>query len=157
KPGVAYVEGSVYLDLLAAWDAENRGLGSGESGVGSRAPHPPAPDSRLPTPDSRLPYLLNLEQACELGLINSREFQDRREALSLAALPVTLERFAFAAQWFATEQAIREASGRDTPDGHTNRWISNGNVGFSKLFSTGALLLVRIANQTVINLSGTGS
>src|SRR5262245_26381716 len=38
-------------------------------------------------------FLIKLEQALELGLINSREYQTRREQLYLAALPVTLERF----------------------------------------------------------------
>ena len=68
------------------------------------------------------PYLLNLEQACELGLINSREYQDAREDLYLTALPVTLERFGFAAQFFAAGQIIREWSGAETPEGHQNNW-----------------------------------
>jgi hypothetical protein len=100
------------------------------------------------------PYLINLEQSSELGLINSREFQDRREDLYLAALPVTLERFAFAAQFIALENAVREVTGRQRPEGQHNRWRLNSTVGFSKLFSTGALLLFRIANQTVIELTG---
>ncbi|HXG12198.1 MAG TPA: TolC family protein, partial [Gemmataceae bacterium] len=78
----------------------------------------------------------------------------RREDLYLAALPVTLERFAFAAQWFATEEAIRERFGREAPGGPTNRWVFNSNVGFNKLFPTGALLLFQLANRTVINLTG---
>ena len=46
------------------------------------------------------PYKLKLDQAVELAIFNSREFQDRREDLYLAALPVTLERFQFSAQAF---------------------------------------------------------
>jgi Outer membrane efflux protein len=103
-------------------------------------------------PDARKPYLLKLEQAVELALINSREYQDARENLYLVALPVTLERFAFAAQLFAAEEAIRQWAGKDT--GSPNAWINNSNVGFAKLFSTGALLLFNFANQTVFNLSG---
>src|SRR5262249_27406691 len=102
------------------------------------------------------PYLLRLEQAMELGLLNSREFQDRREDLYLAALPVTLQRYAFAAQFYAAEQTVRQWSGRDTPEGKTNSWQFNGGVGFSKLFSTGALLLFRFANQTVVEMTGKG-
>lgn len=102
------------------------------------------------------PYLLNLEQACELALINSREYQDARENLYLVALPVTLERFSFAAQFFAVGQFIRQYAGKTSPVGHQNNTQYNSNVGLSKLFPTGALLLANFANQTVFNYSGLG-
>src|SRR5262249_25574784 len=76
--------------------------------------------------------------------------------LYLTALPVTLERFAFAAQFFAAEEAVREWAGTKTAQGHHNDWRLNSNAGFAKLFSTGALLLFNFANQTVFNLTGTG-
>ncbi len=98
------------------------------------------------------PLLINLEQCVQLGLINSREYQARREQLYLAALPVTLERFAFGSQLFAAGTAIRERSGKNSPDGQTNRWTTNSTLGFTKAFSTGALLLASFANQTVYNL-----
>ena len=47
--------------------------------------------------------MLNLNQAVELGLINSREYQSAREDLYLLSLPVTLQRFSFAAQPVAAE------------------------------------------------------
>lgn len=108
-------------------------------------------------------FVITLEQAVELGLINSREYQTRREDLYLAALPVTAERFAFATQWFATEQIIRSWIGRElqpeTAGGESrNNWTfvspPGGGVGFTKAFPTGALLLVRFANRTVVNLTG---
>ncbi|MBY0233272.1 MAG: TolC family protein [Gemmataceae bacterium] len=98
------------------------------------------------------PYLINLEQSVELGLINSREYQTRREGVYLAALPVTLERFAFVPQVFATEQYFRERFGAGAPGGPLNRSRWNSNLGFSKLFSTGGLLLASFANQTVVNI-----
>src|SRR5262249_35549836 len=119
KSGVATVEGTGYLDLLAMWDATNReeaatasakkdaGAGSEpgtEAGKGYTTGPAAAPRTALsaePKPGAPLPYLLKLEQAVELGLINSREYQDTREDLYLTALPVTLERFSFAAQFFA--------------------------------------------------------
>jgi hypothetical protein len=107
-------------------------------------------------PGMRPPFLLKLEQAVELGLINSREYQDAREDLYMTALPVTLERYAFVAQFFAAGQAIREWAGSQTPQGHKNEWQLNSNTGFAKLFSTGALLLFNFANQTVFNLTGGG-
>jgi hypothetical protein len=210
KAGVARVEGQGYLELLAAWDAQNRAEAARASdqtkageksdaeperltvppkempaqGGGAQVPAAPkekpavganekaedrkgtggaaSPASttslaRKAAPGAPQPYLLKLEQTVELGLINSREYQDRREDLYLTALPVTLERFAFAPQVFWVEQAIREWAGRETPTGHQNNWTLNSNVGVAKLFSTGALLLFNFANQTVFNLAGAGT
>jgi hypothetical protein len=162
KAGIARVEGTGYLELLAQWDAENRANQSAadelEAGNNKKSQEPvTATVALFGCPSPRRVFRIRLEQAAELGLINSREYQDRREDLYLAALPVTLERFAFAAQWFAAGQAIREWTGRGTPEGQHNEWVLNSDVGFTKLFSTGALLLLQIANQTVINMTGTGS
>ncbi len=168
---VARIEGSGYLDLLAAWDAENRGqLGTVEEEspieqASSKQENPPdkneAPEALAaprPLDEScvrrRTPYLITMEQAVELGLINSREFQTKRENLYLAALPVTLERFSFAWQFFASEVAIREWTGANTGFGKGDHWRLNTNAGVTKLFSTGALLLFDFANRTVIDLSG---
>jgi hypothetical protein len=96
--------------------------------------------------------LLKLEQAVELAFINSRNLQTHREALYLAALPVTAQRFSFAAQFFATEDIVRRQSGINTPVGSSNIWSYTTDTGFSKLFSTGALLLASFANTTIINL-----
>jgi hypothetical protein len=122
--------------------------------AGAASPSSKTSLSTTTTSGQRLPYLLKLEQSVELGLINSREYQNAREDLYLTALPVTLERFGFAAQFFAVGQAFREWAGRQTPEGHRNDWTLNSNVGFSKLFSTGALMLANFANSTVFNLGG---
>jgi hypothetical protein len=180
--GIALAEGTGYLDVLAKWDAQNRAADpKSQEAVAAAvattiaedaaAPGPasgPASAEKAPeakpqaTADKALPdvkpptaraFRLKLEQAVQLALFNSREYQDRREDLYLAALPVTLQRFAFAAQFYVTEEAIRQVSGRDTPPGKTNNWQSNSNVGFAKLFSTGALLLFNIANTTVIEFT----
>ncbi|AMV27963.1 hypothetical protein VT84_26400 [Gemmata sp. SH-PL17] len=98
-------------------------------------------------------YRLKLDQAIELGLFNAREYQDRREDLYLIALPVTLERFNFAAQAFFTEQVIRESTGRQLANGG-ERWSLNTTGGVNKLFPTGAMLMVKLANQITIDLSG---
>jgi hypothetical protein len=152
KSGVGRVEGGGYLDLLAKWDDENRAQDPD-------AKHPEAVVQReeaetVKAGTSHRLFRLRLEQAAELGLVNSRLFQDEREDLYMAALPVTQERFSFTAQFFDIETAFREWTGRDTPEGQHNRWRVNSNAGFTKLFSTGALLLFRIANQTVIELTG---
>jgi hypothetical protein len=98
------------------------------------------------------PFKINLPQAIELAQINSRELQTAREELYLAALPVTLERFTFATQGYAFNQLFRQYFGPQAPAGPQNDWVSNTNIGFTKLFSTGALLLMQFANQTVVNL-----
>src|SRR5262249_8573991 len=111
------------------------------------------PQCSDPSQRPRQPYRITLDQSVELGGINSREFQDRREDLYLTALPVTAERFSFAAQFLVAGQAIREWSGRQSPQGRHNRWAFTENTGVSQLFPTGALLLLNFANQTVVDFT----
>lgn len=99
-------------------------------------------------------YRITLEQAVELGIMNSREFQDRREDLYLAALPVTTERFSFAAQGFFTETAALNWAGRLTGRDPQQAGVFDTETGIGKLFPTGALLAVRLANQVVVDLTG---
>ena len=96
-------------------------------------------------------YLITLPQAAELAMFNSREYQDQRENLYLAALPVTQERFSFMTQLFAAQEAVREYAGQTTATGQTSNWSVNSGAGFSKVLSTGALLLLNVSNQTVFN------
>ncbi len=99
-------------------------------------------------------YRIKLEQAVELGLVNAREFQDRREDLYLAALPVTLERFSFAAQGFFAETAALDFAGRLTGNNPRNAARFGTDAQLGKLFPTGALLAARLANQVVVDLTG---
>jgi outer membrane protein TolC len=180
KAGEARIEGAVYMELLRQWDSENRSkeqanratdrINAGQSDSKDQEPVPPPPPSAtgqgegpvqiggssLPDADGKrkCAYLIRLDQAAELALINSREYQDRREDLYLAALPVTLQRFAFAPQFYATEVAVRRWAGSETPGGPQNFWEANTATGFSKLFPYGGLLLFNFANQTILNLGG---
>ncbi len=116
-----------------------------EPGIGEQA-------IRQPLTYDRKPYRINMAQAADLALFNSREYMTRREDVYLAALPVTLQRFAFTAQFFAVENAVREWSGQNQ-GGLVNGWrLSDpgSTVGFTKAFSTGALLLFRFANELVV-------
>ena len=99
-------------------------------------------------------YRIRHEQAIELGMFNSREFQDRREDLYLAALPVTLERFNFAAQGFFTETAAMDFGGSLLGRVPRDSATFNTTPGFKKLFPSGALLLVKAANSVVVDLTG---
>lgn len=170
---VAELGGLGYLDLLTQYDAANRelqklspvpqGIPSAIASIinqnpDARAPKPTADEKPLiavgsPKWDRKRPFLVNLEQCLELAVINSREFQTRRENLYLTALPVTLQRFNFLPQFLATQEAVRQWSTANSPYGKTNNGQINSNVGFTQLFPTGALLLLRIANQTVIDFS----
>jgi hypothetical protein len=173
KAGISAIEGKGYLEMLQVWDAQNRAEAEAakDKADSSDAKEPEKPDEPKtgtdsisawtetslmgkPKPDACRPFLLKLEQAVELGLINSREYQDARENLYLIALPVTQERFAFQPQFFAVAQAIREHLGSQVTGGPRNDWTVNSNAGVTQLFSTGALLLFNFANQTVINLTG---
>ncbi|MFQ3649048.1 MAG: TolC family protein [Gemmataceae bacterium] len=173
KAGVGLVEGVGYLQLLDHWDTRNR---ASQNEPDEKDPYERSileatretsreladiirrdgtfrpEEEQAAIAQGERTFLLQLEQAVELGLINSREYQTRREGVYLAALPVTLERFAFAPQFFAVETYLRERFGAGTAEGRTNRVRWNGTAGFSQLFSTGGLLLLSFANRTVINI-----
>lgn len=61
--------------------------------------------------------VLNARNSFEVALINSRDYQERKESLFLSALDVTLERFAFAPQFFVTQQTFYEHIGRELEGG----------------------------------------
>jgi hypothetical protein len=113
----------------------------------------PAADYLRALETGQVGYRIKVEQAIQLGLVNAREFQDRREDLYLTALQVTQRRFDFAAQPFLIFEAVRESTGRALAGGGES-WRLNTDTGFTKLFPTGALLVLRIANQVVVDLSG---
>src|SRR5262245_27611446 len=163
RAGVAMIGGTGYLDLLGAWDTMNRAEDKIE-----KLPAPaPVPKSGEPAKtDGVVPaqygplvgvgndriFRIKLEQACELGLINSPQYQDQRELLYLSALPVSLQRFAFAWLFTSSGDVVRESTGRETVLGRGERWRADFNNGFTKLFPTGALLLFRMANQVVVEM-----
>jgi hypothetical protein len=131
----------------------------GQNADASMTKTPPAPKDAIAEAKARSllditdrpTYLLTLDQAAELAMFNSREYQDHRESLYLAALPVTQERFSFMAQFFAAEEAIRAYSASGTPEGKTNNWSLRNGTGLSKVLPTGALLLVNFSNETVFD------
>lgn len=155
KSGTGRFEGDEYLCWIEKWDAENRALEANDP-VLREIQAKVAPDitpgyiASLKT--EQRPYRITLEQSVELALFNSREFQDRREDLYIAALPVTEQRFSFAAQMFAGTQAARVWSGRDRVD-PGNRWNIATEATVGRLFPTGGTLLFRFANEVVVSLT----
>ncbi|HQR42280.1 MAG TPA: hypothetical protein PLX97_06335, partial [Gemmatales bacterium] len=143
---VNYTEGTGYLEMLAQFDSINRAREKAQESI---QPITPSPVSE----PARQPYLINLDQSLELALINSREFQAQRETLYLAALPVTTEQFNFLPQFLATQEALRQWTASESEYGPTNNLQLNSLGGVSQQFATGAALLLRLANQTVVDLS----
>ena len=168
--GVAATEGTAYLEMIKAWDAENRAAGCWPSNRkrSKTTPRTTAPAARLLwaaadrfSPCLTGPYRNNkafcssCDEAVELGTINSRTYQSIREDLYLAALPVTQQRFTFTWQWAAIENAVRQWAGASALVGHQDNWNLGSSASVSKMFSTGALLTMSFANNTVFNfLSG---
>jgi hypothetical protein len=199
KAGVARVEGTGYLHLLAKWDQENRARKAQEAEEEkAKNQEPPTTEEQdagasakveqtaqagakppervaLPEPNpvtdpgqrrdaleevkapsliditDRPTYLLTLDQAAELATFNSRQYQDQRENLYLAALPVSTERFSFMSQFFAAQEAIRAYSASEANGGKANNWSLNNGTGLSKVLPTGGLLLLSFSNQTVFD------
>ncbi|MCU0704487.1 MAG: TolC family protein [Fimbriiglobus sp.] len=160
--GSGRYEGDGWLKNLQEWDATNR-ADDATNGIDESTPPPPAQPNAATIDDERerfdtalrtdaRGYRLRLDQAVELGLYNSREFQDRREDLYLSALPVTLQRFGFAAQAIAASEAILSVANQEQAAPGT-RLNVNTTAGLSRRFSTGAALLVQLANRVVVDLS----
>lgn len=153
KPShIGYSEGTGYLSMLAEFDAINRAKPGISKEIQQEIRDENAPKV-VPKPVGPKPYRINLDQALELAMINSREYQAQREILYLAALPVTTELFNFMPQFLATQEAIRQWSAKESAIGPTNQWELNSVGGVSQQFWTGAALLLRLANQTVVDVS----
>jgi hypothetical protein len=96
-------------------------------------------------------YLLKLDQAVELGVLNSPVYQTFREQLYEEALPVTQQRHNFAYLFAAIEDWTRQWSGPVSSVGDRNRWTGTSTLSFTKLFSTGALLTFDFVNNNIFN------
>jgi outer membrane protein TolC len=154
--GVGRVEGTGYLEMIQTWDAQNRDERKSidDAAKAENRTGPIQAYFDAPLAAGNKGFLLKFDQTVELGVVNSRDYQRFREDVYLAALPVTLQRFSFAYQWAATENAVRTWAGPLSPIGHQNNWTLNTNASASKLFSTGALLTASFANTVVFNFTG---
>jgi len=109
--------------------------------------------------DSPLPSIdrLSLADALELGLVNSRDYQEQLEDVYLSALSLTYQRYRF---------DIRPRGFLGEPgsemfveyDGENNGTLGLGpsNLGFSKLMPSGAQLVAELSNNTLWLFSGSG-
>jgi hypothetical protein len=124
-------------------------------------------------PRNSKPYVIDIQQAFTLALINARIYQFNLENLYIQALNVTLQRFAFTPQFYAAsgQPTTGVLGGRILPPTLGNAFtyqtaetgqqlsaLSLGTVaGFGKAFSSGATLLAGFANQLVFNFIGKNS
>ncbi|MFO0936008.1 MAG: TolC family protein [Gemmataceae bacterium] len=158
QAGTGRYEGDGYLKMIQEWDAANRAEDAEEDKKAQQSADPNAapapPPARNSLTSDAVPFRMRLDQLVELAFLNAREFQDRREDLYLAALPVTQQRFSFAAQALAAENIVREWAGADTAGGAGNRWRVGTSAGVSRTFATGGQLLVNLANQIVVDFNG---
>jgi outer membrane protein TolC len=91
---------------------------------------------------------LRLEDCLAIAAENSREYQDRREALYLAALDLTLERYGFAVQYGAGANALLVGNGEEATD-----FTTGADLGLSKMLGTGALIVGSIGARLFRNLA----
>ncbi|MGE5192128.1 MAG: hypothetical protein ACM3U2_06455, partial [Deltaproteobacteria bacterium] len=92
---------------------------------------------------------LNLEDMIDLAYIHNRDYQTQIENVYLAALALTLQRFAFDVQFVGLNG--RPSAGltyADVPS-TSDSLLVNPSVGVSQLLPTGGQWLVNLANQTL--------
>ena len=126
-------------------------------------------------PANSRPYLLTMEKAFQLAIMNSRYYQFQLENMYVNALPVTLQRFSFGPQFVAGLTPSTGIAGAGTTNGGRlpavtgpNSFIYNTRgtgsqssglnistvAGVGKLFDNGAQVLLSFANQLVFNFVG---
>lgn len=85
---------------------------------------------------------VDLDQALDLGVQYSREYQTQKEQLYLTALSLTGARFEFSPQFFATSTASLAGTGDRFESGSVRN-----RVGVNQLLKTGGSLSVSLAND----------
>ena len=92
--------------------------------------------------------VLNSENATQIALLQSPQYQEQLEQLYFTALDVSGERFQFDTQFFGGAQS-RLGTDRGGP---TELTLADRNMRMRRNFATGGNLLVGLANEIVWNL-----
>lgn len=107
--------------------------------------------------------VLNADRAIELALLHSRDYQRNLESLYLSALDVSFERFRFDTQFFGGYQVdgdwtgpLRRGNGGESRSDFTAATLpaSAGGIRAQRMFTTGADLVVGLANSLMWQFSG---
>jgi hypothetical protein len=98
---------------------------------------------------------MSLENLFELGLINSRAYQQQKEALYNAALNLSLERYAYATKFSPQGASVDPTFTHNRSGGTTVNALTVPSV-FSgeKLMASGGTLLGQFANDVVLTFNG---
>ena len=119
----------------------------------------------LPLDDDGV-LVLNSENAVQIALLHSPEYQQQLETLYFSALAVSAERFQFDTQFFGGSEAIFTTDGprRRGAGGNSSTTVELGpfsvgrrDLAMQRRFATGADLVVGVANSIVWQLSGPDS
>ncbi len=127
-------------------------------------------------PAGSKPYVLTMEKAFQISIVNSRTYQTQLENVYINALPVTLQRFSFQPQFLAGLSPVTGAGGvgsltappiglavspvnafnyNTRASGNQLSTLNIGTVaGVGKLFDNGARVLASFANSLVFNFVG---
>lgn len=108
--------------------------------------------SQLPLVDGKLK--LDPDRIMQQAQLQGREYRTQLENLYLTSLNLTLNRFEFATQWFATNATNFEHFGSGGTPTETNTLSTNSNIGFHQSFAAGGQLLVNFANSFVWEYAG---
>ena len=123
-------------------------------------------------PRGSKPYVISMNQAFTLALINSRVYQTNLETIYGAALAVTLQRFTFTPQFYAGMSPNASVVGSGVPSPNpansflystraTGSQVSALNMGtvagVGKVFASGGRIITGFANQLVFNFVGKNS
>ncbi|MBL8889692.1 MAG: hypothetical protein JNL67_06915 [Planctomycetaceae bacterium] len=102
--------------------------------------------------------VLDINRAVQVAYLHSPSYQQQRETLYQSALDVSLERFAFDAQLFASYNSFATADGRIRGGGNsrTSLEASTGSQGvrMRKLGITGSTMVVGLANTMLWQFAG---
>ncbi|MGC8988626.1 MAG: TolC family protein [Verrucomicrobiia bacterium] len=111
-----------------------------------RDPASIAPDEIIGDRMSTNRRILNLEQALDLAIRNSREYQSQREQLYLTALTLTGSRYQFTPQFFARSRGEIDSS---VTKGNVRTWSGSARntLGVSQMLKTGGSIGASVVND----------
>jgi outer membrane protein TolC len=98
--------------------------------------------------------VVGTDNAMELALLHSREYQDEVDKVYLAALRLTLERFEFDVHWAAGNRTFFEHFGNSSLPNESNTLSTNTGLGFSRSLAGGGQLIADFANSFVWEFTG---